>query len=238
MRVVFDRFVLDRTARQLTSAGEDIHLSPKAFDLLALLVENRPRVVDKAAIRATLWPGIHVVDASLTNLVTEIRQALDQGREPSWLRTVHGVGYAFNGEATDAPIQAEGRRPRPLCRIRVRGEEVELGPGEHVIGRHRASAVFIDSNTVSRRHAMLRVPEEQTGASATVEDLGSTNGTYLGGRRVTGTRPVANGDRIRVGSITLVYRDGPRVDAPTRRVRPARRAAGEADDEPDRGRGI
>src|SRR5690242_15485747 len=58
--VRFGACVLDARARRLTCNGQAVHLSTKAFDLLLLLVERRPAVVDKATLRDHLWPGVHV----------------------------------------------------------------------------------------------------------------------------------------------------------------------------------
>ena len=76
--------------------------------------------------------------------------------------------------------------------------------------------VWIDSDGVSRRHARIRVADD---AAATVEDLASTNGTYLRGRRIDDAERVENGDRIRVGTATLVFRTRSAATAPTKRVR-------------------
>ena len=73
----FDAFVLDEGTRQLLRAGSNVHLSPKAFDLLAHLIRERPRALAKASLHTHLWPGTFVTDASLGMLVTEIRGALD-----------------------------------------------------------------------------------------------------------------------------------------------------------------
>lgn len=220
MKVRFETFVLDTTARRLTRDGAELHLSPKAFDLLVLLVEQRPAVVEKATLRERLWPGVHVVDASLSNLVTEIRAAFGRGPGAAALvRTVHGVGYAFDGEvgAGDArePVRPAAGSPH---RIVWQDRPIALGPGEHVIGREASCAVWIEADDVSRRHARIRVDGPGPGAEVTVEDLGSTNGTYLQGKRLSGVTRLADGDRLRVGSAMLVFRAARAEDKPTRRV--------------------
>ena len=100
MRIRFGPFTLDLESRQLTNAGEEIHLEPKAFELLSALVLERPKVVSKADLQERLWPGTFVAEANLSNLVAEIRAALgDPARAPKFVRTAHGFGYAFCGEA-------------------------------------------------------------------------------------------------------------------------------------------
>lgn len=77
---------------------------------------------------------------------------------------------------------------------------VELKPGEVLIGRSRSCALQIPESTVSRQHARLRVgPEGQV----VVEDLGSSNGTFVNGERITGSRALLHGDRLVVGEAEL-----------------------------------
>jgi len=72
--------------------------------------------------------------------------------------------------------------------------------GTHIIGRDPDAAVWIDSAVVSRRHAQLLVRDGRV----TVEDLGSRNGTFVNGTRLTGASPLAHGDEIRIGTLRLV----------------------------------
>jgi eukaryotic-like serine/threonine-protein kinase len=100
VRFRFDSFTLDLETRQLTGAGQEIHLEPKAFELLSALVLERPKALSKAELQERLWPGTFVAEANLSNLVAEIRAALgDPARAPRFVRTAHGFGYAFCGEA-------------------------------------------------------------------------------------------------------------------------------------------
>jgi DNA-binding winged helix-turn-helix (wHTH) protein len=96
----FGSFVVDSDRRQLTShVGGEIHLTPKAFDLLVLLVLEAPRIVRKGELHDRLWPRTFVSDATLAGLVKEIRRALDvHNSSTPLIRTAHGVGYAFAGE--------------------------------------------------------------------------------------------------------------------------------------------
>jgi DNA-binding winged helix-turn-helix (wHTH) protein len=218
VRVRFEPFELDVRARQLTRHDEPLHLSPKAFDLLTMLVERRPAVVDKASLRERLWPGTHVVDASLANLVVEIRDVLS---DASLVRTAHGVGYAFAGEAVDVEgaRPAAARRPAPLWVV-WKQQALALSPGENIVGRDPACAVWIDADGVSRRHAIIRVVADEAMLRVTIEDLSSTNGTYVQDRRITGPKGLESGHRIRIGRATLIFRASKDANSPTRRVRP------------------
>ena len=83
MRVRFGSFVLDLEARQLERRGRPVHLTPKALDLIELLVERRPNAVSKAEIHDRLWPDTFVADVHLPVLVHELREALEDDSRPS-----------------------------------------------------------------------------------------------------------------------------------------------------------
>jgi DNA-binding winged helix-turn-helix (wHTH) protein len=204
VRILFGEFVLDRGTRQLFRANQEVHLGPKAFDLLDLLVTRRPRAVTKAQVRDTLWPRTSVADSNLTSLLTELRGALgDDASHPRFVRTVRGFGYSFCGAATE---EAGGHSPpRVHLRLVYQGREVSLRPGENVLGRCDEAVVWIDSPSVSRRHARILV----SGETATLEDLGSRNGTYLSGERIAAPSLLADGDEIRVGRAFMTFRSFP-----------------------------
>src|SRR5687768_2332494 len=108
VRICFGPFTLDLESRQLTNAGEEIHLEPKAFELLSALVLERPKALSKADLQERLWPGTFVAEANPSNLVAEIRAALgDPARAPKFVRTAHGFGYAFCGDAVPLTDHAD-----------------------------------------------------------------------------------------------------------------------------------
>ncbi len=202
MRAAFGEFVLDTAARQLLRAGQELHVEPKAFELLCLLLERRPEAVSKPEIRDRLWPETFVSDASLTGLVTQLRQALGDSRtQPRFLRTVHGFGYAFCGE-----VSSEDAPPRPgRHRVLWEGRVYGLTEGENILGREDGAAVQVDLPGVSRRHARIVV----AGGLATLEDLGSKNGTSLNETVLSAPATLADGDGFRLGRYLLVYRSSP-----------------------------
>jgi DNA-binding winged helix-turn-helix (wHTH) protein len=219
MRTAFGRLVIDTDTRQLLEGGKAVPLSPKAFDLLALLVDNRPRALSKDELHERLWPGTHVSDANLAGLVAEIRRAVgDDARTPRFVRTVQRFGYAFSGAASAEGPVAEIPPVAPSVFWLVDGKrQIPLIEGENVLGREPFAGSFT-ATSVSRRHARLTV----VGERAYLEDLGSKNGTFLRGRRVETTQPVADGDTIELGSVALVFR-GPELDRSTRTWRRDRR---------------
>jgi DNA-binding winged helix-turn-helix (wHTH) protein len=133
MRVCFQGFVLDTAMRQLFRGETRVHLEPKALELLELLVARRPEAVAKTEIQRRLWPDTFVSESSLTGLVAQVRKALgDDRRQERFLRTVHGFGYAFNGEiVTTAGTAHLGRLGLPASAGRERGGPVRGGDGPH-----------------------------------------------------------------------------------------------------------
>lgn len=203
MEIRFDDFVLDTARRLLVRGGATVHLTPKAFELLSALLERRPDAVAKAELEARIWGDTHVAETSLAGLVAELRNALgDQVREPRYVRTVHGFGYAFCAPAQDAGVRAAHADQDLVYRLSWHRREVSLRPGENVLGRDAAAVAWLDSPTVSRRHARILVSAD----GATLEDLGSHNGTYVQGRRVDAPVQLRDRDEIRLGSVLVTFR--------------------------------
>lgn len=202
----FGDFTLDRSRRQLLLSGGEVHLSPKAFELLTALLQHRPRAVSKAELQELLWPSTFVEETNIASLVAEIRRALrDPASSPAFIRTVYGFGYRFDGKVAEH-IDAARPEPARLAFALVLNErQLGLMEGANVIGRAGDAAVQIDSPGVSRYHARIVVRDE----AATLDDLGSKNGTYLNDDRVVESRPLAEGDRIRLGAIVMTFRIGP-----------------------------
>jgi DNA-binding winged helix-turn-helix (wHTH) protein len=202
-RLHFDRFTLDTGTRELLADGGIVHLSPKAFDLLEILVQKRPEAVPRAELEKRIWRSTHVSDTSLAGLVGELRKALgDLGRPARFVRTVHSFGYAFCGTTSALRAPAPAIESSSAYVLIVGRREIALVPGENLLGREAGAVAWLDSASVSRRHARLVIK----GETATLEDLGSRNGTRLRGREVKGPVPLADGDQIELGSVMMTFR--------------------------------
>jgi hypothetical protein len=164
------------------------------------LVEARPAALSKAEIQDRLWPDTFVSEGNLSVLVAELRAALgDVARRARFIRTVHRFGYAFCGDATTGDSAGGDGIYAWLV---WDGGRVGLRQGDSLVGRDPEAAGWFDAPGISRRHARIRLQ----GTSAELEDLRSKNGTYVGDARVTGSVPLADGDRIRIGPMLLTFR--------------------------------
>jgi DNA-binding winged helix-turn-helix (wHTH) protein len=230
MTLDFGAFTLRGDTRQLLRDGREVHLSPKAFDLLQLLVVERPRALSKALLQERLWPETFVCEANLPSLVSEIRQVIgDNRRQGRFIRTVHGYGYAFCATAVeDSPSQGRGTSVATYW-LSWDKVPIALRSGETLLGREPGVDVWLDVPSISRRHALIVIRDKH----ASVQDLGSKNGTWVHGGLATVPVPLMNGDEIRMGSVVMTFRVwAPEVITETRsqsRLRaPAVSAAGSA----------
>ena len=195
----FGAFSFDSERRQLTRERDEIHLTPKVFDLLAVLIAEAPRVVTKSELHERLWTGTFVSDATLVGLVKELRRALDdRNASTPIVRTSHGVGYAFA-----APLERPAVARFEVSRWLVAGDRrIVLQKGDNLIGRDPAAAICLDVAGVSRRHARIVVDED----GALLEDLGSKNGTRVGGELLTRPVRLQDRDHVCVGPMIVVFR--------------------------------
>jgi DNA-binding winged helix-turn-helix (wHTH) protein len=207
VRVRFAEFTLDSATRQLLHRGRgEIRLSPKAFDLLAALIEERPRVLDKSDLHRRIWPDTYVVDANLNVLIAEIRRALeDSRRQASFIRTVHAIGYAFCGEAVALTERLAPRKTTPARFWLVWNERaIVLEDGDNIVGRDPECTVWLDASGVSRRHARIRTVRGDE--AVLLEDLGSKNGTLVQNSPISGQVRLTDGAEIQIGSVQLKLR--------------------------------
>jgi DNA-binding winged helix-turn-helix (wHTH) protein len=199
----FDRFVVDGDTRRLLRDREEIHLSPKALHLLQILIENRNRALSKADLQKELWPSTFVLETNLASLIKEVRHALDDTAEtPRFVRTVHRFGYWFIGEIRDEDASGQLSPPKVRCWLIWASRQIPIDGGEHILGRAPDASVWVDAPGVSRHHARLVL----AGQEATVEDLGSKNGTFVGNELVTSPRRLNDGDQIRLGQVVITFR--------------------------------
>jgi len=186
MRVTFDHYILDTDGHQLLHGGEPMHLTPKAFDLLAVLISEAPRAVSRRDLHDRIWPDTFVTDTNLAGLIAELRSALgDDARRPRFIRTVQRFGYAFSCDLR----RDQGRTPKAW--LTSDGAELPLFGGRNIIGRDRAADVRLDHPSVSRRHATIAIFDQDV----------SKNGTSIASTPVQGVVPLSDRASIVFGSV-------------------------------------
>jgi DNA-binding winged helix-turn-helix (wHTH) protein len=200
MRLKFGDCVLDFRARQLEHGDKVVSLEPKMYELLEVLIKRRPAVVTNNELDELLWPNVYVERTSLTRLVSELRAVLgDTPRDSRVIRTVYKTGYAFCAEVTCLPSLQSSTATIEVLWLK---QSLPLTDGEHIAGRDAECSLVVDGTTVSRRHARITVAH----GAATIEDLESTNGTHVNGRRISAPTRLAPGDEFALGSEILRVR--------------------------------
>ncbi len=194
----FGEFVMDEGRRQVLRDGDPLHLPAKQFTLLQLLIERRPNAVSKRELYDRLWPATHVSPDNLSSLIADLRIALgDDARDPRFIRTIHGFGYAFCGDAGSPPPPLDDGFVATLVGQHV---DLQLTVGEKILGR-----AAVHHSSVSRSHAAVSCTQD----SCVIRDLGSKNGTFVGGVRISAPRELRDGDVVELGSVRLIFHRAP-----------------------------
>lgn len=170
--------------------------------------------MSKQELHQSVWPSTFVLETNLASLIAEIRRALDDdAAKPRLVRTIHRFGYRFVAQADES---GEGPGQVPAAAkywLAWDMRRIPLTEGTNLIGRGPDTSIWIDAPGVSRHHARIVI----SGDEATIEDLGSKNGTYVAGERVAAPRRLDDGDQIRLGSVVVRFRI-PGLSVPTETV--------------------
>ena len=193
----FAELTFDCGTRQLQRNGEVQRLSPKAQQLLRMLILRRPRAVSREEIYDALWPETFVSETNMAGIVSELRHAIgDHARAAQYIRTVHGFGYAFAGD-----VEIVGTRaPLPAAMLLCEGQRHLLYEGVNRIGRAHDNQIVLYGATVSRHHATITI----SGTIVTIEDGASSNGTYVNGKRIAAPTIVRHQDPVGFGAVQAV----------------------------------
>ena len=182
----------------LTRGATTVHVELRVMDVLVCLAVHTSELVTRKHLIEDVWRTEFISDNTLTHAIAELRAALgDDAKNPAYIETIHRRGYRLLAPVSDPksgePANITGRSFVAV----IDGDRcIPLGKGENVIGRLPWATVTIDSLQVSRRHARIVVEDD----CATLEDLGSKNGTLLNGRPVNGPSTLEDGDEIALGS--------------------------------------
>jgi DNA-binding winged helix-turn-helix (wHTH) protein len=205
----FGDFLYDPLGRSLLRGREEIKLTHKSRELLLLFLENPGRLLTREEITQRLWSDVAVTDDALRFQVSELRKAFEPEGE-GFIRTMPREGYRW-----EAPVRREvlhrfewGYREQGSSdgavrhRLVLESREIDLAEGDNIVGRDRDAVLWIDHTAVSRRHACIELAR----GTALLKDLGSKNGTYHRGVRITEVVRLADGDEIRIGPVAMTFR--------------------------------
>jgi eukaryotic-like serine/threonine-protein kinase len=116
----FGKFRLDPRERVIESAGQRLSITPKALDVLIMLVERRGRIVEKEDLMKTVWPETFVEETNLSFNISVLRKLFgESGAEPHFIETVPKRGYRFIAEVVEVPLGEVARQePAPQKTVR------------------------------------------------------------------------------------------------------------------------
>jgi pSer/pThr/pTyr-binding forkhead associated (FHA) protein len=109
--------------------------------------------------------------------------------------------YSTSARVREPLEDAQARRPLPRAMLAVGARRLLVAPAGATVGRSRDCDIVLEDAGISRRHAEIRPGPD----GWTIADLGSTNGVLLNGKRVSGTHPLAPGDRLELGSTQITF---------------------------------
>lgn len=125
----FGPFRIDVSERLLSREGQNVPLTPKAFDTLLVLVENRGHLLEKDELMQKLWPNTFVEEANLTNNISQLRKALGEDASGHrYIETVPKRGYRFG-----ASVKRSQKEPSDL-----------------VVEEHTRASLLIEEETESQ----------------------------------------------------------------------------------------
>jgi len=190
-------WLVEPTLDRISLDGQIVRLRPRAMDVLACLALEAGKLASKQDLIDAVWRTEFVSDHALTQVIAELRAAFgDDARNPTYIENIPRRGYRL--VATMTPVAASLPSANDVyLPFKLQGEHGDhaLSHGPNVIGRTADADISIDRTEVSRCHARIVV----AGTTATIEDLGSKNGTYLNGERLQQPALLANGDEIWIG---------------------------------------
>jgi DNA-binding winged helix-turn-helix (wHTH) protein len=190
---------------RISYEGNEVHLRPQLMDLLLTLVSSRGKVVSKVEILDTVWPGDYVSESALTRCMAELRSAFgDDAKAQAVIETIPKRGYRLIPEVhtlSEPTVTSPPSFDSPY-RLAYGDRLIPIDEGETIIGRNPNATIRIDSIDVSRQHARIVIKD----SLATIEDLGSKNGTFVAGKAVQGCVELLTGNKIIIGRTSLVFR--------------------------------
>jgi len=190
-------WLVEPTLDRISRDGQIVRLRPRAMDVLICLALEAGKLASKQKIIDDVWCTEFVSEHALTQVIAELRSALgDDARSPIYIENIPRRGYRLVATVTPVAASVPSARDASLpFKLQSEDGEFPLIQGPNIIGRTVETDIRIDRTEVSRCHARIMVQ----GTTATIEDLGSKNGTYVNGERLDGPALLTNGDEIWIG---------------------------------------
>lgn len=166
----FGEFGLDPQARVLRKGREPVLLTPKAFDVLLLMVQNAGKTVSKDQLMESVWPNSFVEESNLTQTIFMVRRALDETSDRRYIMTVQGHGYRFVVPVTEeSSVGAEAHVPIVSAPMSDGQSVLSSVPRKNstwrkaaILGLIVGAFVLIAAPAFWRRHS-TKAPAEQPG---------------------------------------------------------------------------
>src|SRR5215210_6699766 len=160
----FGEFVLDETERHLLRKGQPISLTPKAFDILLVLVRRGGHMVEKDEMLKEVWPDTFVEEATLAQNIFTLRKALGQGKNGNgdlYIETVPKRGYRFvanvkERELDDRDVVLEQHTRAQILIEEEEYEEESLQPESLEQEKAQAETLVATAPAASSRTARRR----------------------------------------------------------------------------------
>ncbi len=195
-----DQWLVEPMANRVSLGTTSVQLEQRVMAVLVCLARNAGDVVTRRHLVDSVWDEGFVADNTITHAVAELRKAFgDSHRDPTFIETIHRRGYRLIAPVHFDEMSSFMNSATHFSYLAVaRGIEFPLFDGANLIGRGPDTTIMIPSMKVSRHHAKITVEHD----AASLEDLGSKNGTYLNGTKIQEPVELDGGDLIGVGCVT------------------------------------
>src|SRR3989442_335966 len=146
----FGRFRFDASEQVLFCDGEPVHLTPKAFTVLRLLVENAGHIVEKDELMRQCWADSFVEEANLAQTICTLRHTLGESRDRGEsIKPVHRRGYRFVAKVSAPDVDSSVYAKKPDARPT---SDQKIPPADDFTERGRAHHLYMRGRYYWRRY--------------------------------------------------------------------------------------
>jgi hypothetical protein len=179
---------------------EDALASELAGYLLEHARSERLAMVSRPVVEFETDDRLGLGEFGIQTRVVHPEEAADDAPPESEPEAGRTMVYSSAGRVAE-PLEERARSRAQSALLITDGRRLVVGPGGVTLGRSRQCDVMLDDPNVSRTHAEIR----PRGGSWVLNDLGSTNGSRLNGRKLDGSEVLKPGDEIELGTSRLTF---------------------------------